>query len=634
MAISSALSFLSDRKRPIAIAVILFILLSSLFLLLSPAPSALPFFYSPTARFSSSFSPIAASAPPQTPIPVSADASPPQTPVGAFGGSGSNSADPPPADTAAPHGDATAAAVHLHQPDHSPPPPAAAEVSASVDKKEIATVVSGERGGDEGGEGGGAGAEEVLSWDLCEVGKRVEPADYIPCLDNVKAVKALKSTRHMEHRERHCPTEPRPRCLVPLPAGYRLPLPWPRSRDMIMPQINWGTHTRTVLDVGCGVASFGGYLLDRNVITMSFAPKDEHEAQIQFALERGIPALLAAIGTQKLPFPDNAFDVIHCARCRVHWYADGGKPLLELNRVLRPGGYYIWSATPVYRRGKRDEEDWNAMVTLTKSICWRTVVKSKDVNKIGVVIYQKPVSNSCYIERKNNEPPLCTARDDHSPWYTPLDSCLLLPVVSSSGEGNGWPISWPERLNMRYPSRSDNSSTQFSQEKIDSDTKQWSGLVSEVYFSGFAIDWSSIRNVMDMNAGFGGFAASLIDRPLWVMNVVPFDQPDTLPIIFNRGLIGVYHDWCESFNTYPRTYDLLQMSYLLQSLTNRCDIIEVAAEIDRILRPGRWFVLHDTIGVIRKMDQVLRSLHYKTAIVKQQLLVARKSFWRPGSTGS
>lgn len=139
---------------------------------------------------------------------------------------------------------------------------------------------------------------------------------------------------------------------------------------------------------------------------------------------------------------------------------------------------------------------------------------------------------------------------------------------------------------------------------------------------------------MDMNAGFGGFAASLIHRSLWVMNVVPFDQPDTLPIIFNRGLIGVYHDWCESFNTYPRTYDLLHMSYLLQGLTNRCDIIEVAAEIDRILRPGRWCVFQDTIEMIGKMDPVLRSLHYKTAIVKQQFLVATKGFWRPNSTGS
>jgi len=64
-------------------------------------------------------------------------------------------------------------------------------------------------------------------------------------------------------------------------------------------------------------------LLDKNVITMSFAPKDEHEAQIQFALERGIPATLSVIGTQKLTFPDNGFDLIHCARCRVHWDADG-----------------------------------------------------------------------------------------------------------------------------------------------------------------------------------------------------------------------------------------------------------------------------------------------------------------------
>uniref|UniRef100_A0A0E0JQI8 Methyltransferase n=1 Tax=Oryza punctata TaxID=4537 RepID=A0A0E0JQI8_ORYPU len=650
MAITSALSFLSDRKRRIVVSVFLFLLLSSLFLLFSPAPAVLPFFSSPSSHLSSSSSPIAgfaAAPPPLTPVSVPANASPPETPLD----SSSRSND---------RGRST--------------PPAAVEVGGSADANETSTGVS--AGGDGAGAAAAAAAAGVAvpSWEVCEVGTGVVAADYIPCLDNVKAVKALKSLRHMEHRERHCPTAPRPRCLVPLPPGYRSPLPWPRSRDMIwynnvphpklveykkdqnwvrkfgnyfvfpgggtqfkagvtkyirfiqqiMPNIQWGTHTRTVLDVGCGVASFGGYLLDRNVITMSVAPKDEHEAQIQFALERGIPALLAVIGTQKLPFPDNSFDVIHC-----------GKPLLELNRVLRPGGYYIWSATPVYRRAKRDEDDWNVMVTLTKSICWRTVVKSKDVNRIGVVIYQKPTSNSCYFERKKNEPPLCPSmKGSHSPWYAPLDSCLLLPAVSSSGEGNSWPISWPERLNIKYSTTSDNVSTQFSQKKIDSDTKHWKDLVSEVYFNEFAVNWSTIRNVMDMNAGFGGFAASLIHKPLWVMNVVPFDHPETLPIIFNRGLIGVYHDWCESFNTYPRTYDLVHMSYLLQGLTNRCDIIEIAAEIDRILRPGKWFVLQDTEQVIRKMDPVLRSLHYRTAIVKQQFLVATKGFWRPYSAGS
>ena len=217
------------------------------------------------------------------------------------------------------------------------------------------------------------------------------------------------------------------------------------------------------------------------------------------------------------------------------------------------------------------------MIALTKSICWRTVVRSRDINKIGVVIYQKPTSNSCYLMRKNNEPPLCSESDgSRSPWYifllpfflfrahcllmiytgvyehfawawmhlwprhtictilgrgywcitfrgnmiwfllvpyilshilpfryTPLDSCLF-PTVSSSGGGNTWPISWPERLNMKHSTTSKNTSIQFSQEKIDSEANNWKDLVSEVYLNEFAVNWSSVRNVMDMNAGFGG----------------------------------------------------------------------------------------------------------------------------------
>jgi len=71
------------------------------------------------------------------------------------------------------------------------------------------------------------------------------------------------------------------------------------------------------------VASFGGYLFDRNVLAMSFAPKDEHEAQVQFALERGIPAFSSVMGTQRLVFPSNVYDVVHCARCRVPWHIEG-----------------------------------------------------------------------------------------------------------------------------------------------------------------------------------------------------------------------------------------------------------------------------------------------------------------------
>lgn len=131
-----------------------------------------------------------------------------------------------------------------------------------------------------------------------------------------------------------------------------------------VPDIAWGKRTRVILDVGCGVASFGGFLFEKDVLTMSFAPKDEHEAQVQFALERGIPAISAVMGSQRLPFPSMVFDIIHCARCRVPFFVDdaGGMLLLELNRVLRPGGFFVWSATPVYQTLEEDVEIWKGKV--------------------------------------------------------------------------------------------------------------------------------------------------------------------------------------------------------------------------------------------------------------------------------
>ncbi|OIW15079.1 hypothetical protein TanjilG_08566 [Lupinus angustifolius] len=512
-----------------------------------------------------------------------------------------------------------------------------------------------------------------IDWKLC---KGVVAVDYIPCLDNMKAIKALRSRRHMEHRERHCP-DSRPRCLLPLPKGYKVPVPWPKSRDMIwydnvphpklveykkeqnwvvksgeylvfpgggtqfkegvthyinfiaetLPAIQWGKNIRVVLDAGCGVASFGGYLLDKNVITISFAPKDEHEAQIQFALERGIPSTLSVIGTQKLTFPDNGFDLIHCARCRVHWDADGGKPLFELNRILRPGGFFAWSATPVYRDDERDQKVWNAMVTVTKAMCWNVVAKTVDSSGIGLVIYQKPTSISCYEKRKENNPPLCTYNDrKNSSWYARLSSCLIPLPVDDMSNIQSWPMPWPQRLTSTPPSLSTESD---AAEMFDKDSKHWSQLVSEVYVDGLSINWSNVRNVMDMNAGYAGFAAALIHLPLWVMNVVPTDMPDTLTTIFDRGLIGMYHDWCESLNTYPRTYDLVHSNFLFQNLEKRCDIVDVIVEIDRVVRPEGYVLVQDSMEVMNKIGPILHSLHWSVTLYQNQFLVGRKSFWRP-----
>ncbi|KOM40715.1 hypothetical protein LR48_Vigan04g091300 [Vigna angularis] len=48
-------------------------------------------------------------------------------------------------------------------------------------------------------------------------------------------------------------------------------------QDLIL-EMKDGT-IRTAIDTGCGVASWGGDLLDRGILTLSLAPRDNHEAQ-------------------------------------------------------------------------------------------------------------------------------------------------------------------------------------------------------------------------------------------------------------------------------------------------------------------------------------------------------------------
>ncbi|KAL3524797.1 hypothetical protein ACH5RR_013169 [Cinchona calisaya] len=522
------------------------------------------------------------------------------------------------------------------------------------------------------------------SWKLCNV---TAGPDYIPCLDNLEAIRNLHSTKHYEHRERHCPDNP-PTCLVALPEGYRRSIEWPTSRDKIwyhnvphtklaevkghqnwvkvtgeyltfpgggtqfkhgalhyidfiqqsVPDIAWGKRSRVVLDVGCGVASFGGFLFDRDVLTMSLAPKDEHEAQVQFALERGIPAISAVMGTKRLPFPGRAFDIVHCARCRVPWHIEGGKLLLELNRLLRPGGFFVWSATPVYQKIPEDVEIWEAMKKLTKSMCWEVVSITKDtVNGVGIAVYRKPTTNECYEQRSQNEPPLCQESDDpNAAWNVPLQACMHKVPVAESERGSQWPELWPARLDKPpYWLLSSQVGVygKPAPEDFTTDFQHWKHVVTKSYINGLGINWSTVRNVMDMRAVYGGFAAALKDMNVWVMNVVSIDAPDTLPIIYERGLFGIYHDWCESFSTYPRCYDLLHGDHLFSKIKKKCNFDALVAEVDRILRPEGKIIVRDNVETINELESIFKSLHWEIRMTyskdKEGLLCAKKTMWRP-----
>ncbi|BAT11715.1 Os10g0522000, partial [Oryza sativa Japonica Group] len=197
----------------------------------------------------------------------------------------------------------------------------------------------------------------------------------------------------------------RRRCRTPAPPGgaagprttvsrYRAPFPWPASRgvvwagnsargakaaaDAAAAANKWArvdgdmlrftdaaavrayayvvlrlvaAPVRAAVDVGAmHGGSWAAELMSRGVVTVSVAAPwgaSDGAALVELALERGVPAVLAAAGgapSRRLPFPAGAFDMAHCGRCLVPWHLHGGRFLMEIDRVLRPGGYWVHSA--------------------------------------------------------------------------------------------------------------------------------------------------------------------------------------------------------------------------------------------------------------------------------------------------
>lgn len=87
--------------------------------------------------------------------------------------------------------------------------------------------------------------------------------------------------------------------------------------------------------------------------------------------------------------------------------------------------------------------------------------------------------------------------------YARLDSCLSQLPVLNNGNLYEWPEPWPERLTSRPPSLSLVGNGD-DEDAFGQDTRHWAALLADVYLGGLEINWSGIRNVMDMNAGYGG----------------------------------------------------------------------------------------------------------------------------------
>ncbi|KAH9289260.1 hypothetical protein KI387_033377 [Taxus chinensis] len=498
-------------------------------------------------------------------------------------------------------------------------------------------------------------------------------SDYTPCEDG----RSDKFDTHMQFfRERHCPQKSELlRCLIPHPPGYRIPFPWPQSRDFVwfvnVPHKklsvlkghqNWiksqgdrfyfpggGTSfqngakkyiekigeliplkdgsIRTALDTGCGVASLGAYLFKYNILTMSFAPKDIHEAQVQFALERGVPAMIGVLGTRRLPYPAMAFDMAHCSRCLIPWTDYDGLYLIEVDRVLRPGGYWILSGPPI--NWQSHHEGWNRTVEslnqeqrttedLARRLCWKKIAEKGDL-----AVWQKPTNHIHCIQKRRifKVPPFCHGGNADVAWYKKMETCITpLPEVRNIEDNAGMALEkWPKRLTAVPPRIKRHTISGVTSESFNQDTKLWTKRL--IYYKRFldSLTDEKYHNIMDMNAGLGGFAAALSNYKVWIMNVVPADaNRNTLGIIYERGLIGTYMDWCEAFSTYPRTYDLIHADGLFSMYQDRCDIVDILLEMDRILRPEGAVIIRDHVDVLVKVKKITDRMNWQSQLAHNE----------------
>ncbi|KAH7365598.1 hypothetical protein KP509_18G036700 [Ceratopteris richardii] len=513
----------------------------------------------------------------------------------------------------------------------------------------------------------------------------ISTENQVPCYNISTSIQATSN----DEVDRYCePSDRSILCLTKPPQDYSLPFQWPQSKNFVRIQhtiseqkanenkmeriTSGGGHllkfenqrnggvemhfqkistmlgiphgeflnnigVRTVLDIGCSYGAVVAHLISKHTMALCIAPYEIQNSHVQITLERGLPAMIGSLLSKQLPYPPSSFNMIHCADCVVDWNQKDGLPLLEVDRLLKTDGYFVWTR-PLASHGDAVEElDFEQILQnineAAKAMCWVSLPPQDQI-----FIWKKSPDRMCSSKSKKHWVICDEPRSSGVVLYQSLRPCID-------------PFKQGGTLLMQQLDSS--SLSGFLAEELLDDPATWSSsiknywsIITPLIFSDHPkrpaeddpLPPSNIfRNVMDMNALFGGFNTALLQarKSVWVMNVVPVSGPNTLPIIHERGLLGTLHDWCKPFPTYPRTYDLLHGAGILsQQIDNRCSVSKLLIEMDRILRPEGWVILRDYTEVIEEARLAASQMRWEARAIgvdghdELQLLVCQKSFWK------
>ncbi|KAE8672394.1 putative methyltransferase PMT18 [Hibiscus syriacus] len=486
-------------------------------------------------------------------------------------------------------------------------------------------------------------------------------SEYTPCQDKVRG---RKFNRYMmKYRERHCPSkEEQLLCLIPAPPNYKKPFKWPQSRDYAwynnIPHkelsIEKAIQNWIQVEGDCFRFPGGGTMFPRGADAYiddngELIPLTNGSIRTAVDTGCGISCKLWC-----LPVEEEYLDNVFCSKR----YTRSTGPVCTGTRsscddrnhgFTGPGGYWVLSGPPIrwkkYWRGwERTKEDLkqeqDAIEDAAKRLCWKKVTEHNDL-----AIWRKPINHRACVKFKERHgtPPMCKSQDPDSAWYRNLEACITpLPEVFHANDfAGGKLLKWPERV-LAVPPRISRGLVQAIRvDRFVEDREMWHEKIAHYNRLITPLRSGRHRNIMDMNANFGGFAAALSKYPVWVMNVVPEKaDSDTLGIIYERGLIGTYQDWCEAFSKYPRTYDLINANGVFTMYQDRCDMTYILLEMDRILRPEGTVIFRDTVELLVKIKSITDGMRWKAQIMDhesgpfnpEKILVAVKTYWTGEAT--
>ncbi|CAN8071168.1 unnamed protein product [Agarophyton chilense] len=330
-----------------------------------------------------------------------------------------------------------------------------------------------------------------------------------------------------------------------------------------------------MLDMGAGIGSVAAALADERggdgaIKALSYVWPDDYLRLQTIISDRGLPSFLANF-TGSLPFPSSSFDIVHCKWC---WHHNAGYDvwLKEVNRLLVPGGFFIFTFAP-------------EATELLKHPAWekalaRQPFKCKRVHRI-ITMCQKNRT----LDKKNSDGDRFRKAD-----YCPRDV---------------------KRSIMRSNKELKDGLQHAEQDLV---------LVAE---SVKALTKDSTVRLLSVNCPHAQLCVGLDSVPnSSVLHVNHASQKQVVKGILSLGGLAMLQNWKNNVPVYPRSFDVIHLGCNPRS-KHLLERPEFWLELHRVLRPGgivtlaksfcRWY-----------FKKTFSPLGFKTKKISKHFFVANR----------